>query len=177
HWPDSSKELRPVLEAMKKLIDDGKIKSFGVSNFTAAHIEKAYSLSKSIGVHPVINQVEFHPGLYQKELQEYCKDKDIMLTAYSPLGRGRSIEYDIFQELAEKYNKTKSQIALRWALDRDVVVIPKSSSKEHIQENLEIFDFTLDDEDASAIDSLGDDQRILDPGFAEFDRKDVFEKD
>ncbi len=174
HWPISSSDIRSIMKAMKELLDAGKIRAFGVSNFTITHLKKAIAIGKELDLKISANQVEFHPGLYQKELLEFCKDNDIVLTAYSPLTRGDVSENETMKEIAEKYNKTPAQVALRWMTEKDVVVIPKASSEGHIKENIDIEDFTLDDEDAKRIDDMGSDNRLIVPPFAEFDKEDVF---
>ena len=177
HWPISSSDLHGTMKAMKELLDAGKIKAFGVSNFTIAHIEKAMKISRELDLPISVNQVEFHPGLYQKKLLEFCKENEIVLTAYSPLTRGDVSENGTMKEIAERYSKTPAQVALRWMMDMDVVVIPKASSEDHIRENFDVDDFTLDDEDAKRIDGMGSDNRLIVPPFAEFEKKDVFIKD
>ena len=177
HWPVSSSDIHGTMRAMKELLDAGKIKAFGVSNFTMAHLEKAMKIGKGLDLAIAVNQVEFHPGLYQKELLEFCKENKIVLTAYSPLTRGNVSENATIKDIAERYNKTPAQVALRWMMDKDVVVIPKAASEDHIKENFDVDDFTLDDEDAKRIDKMGGDDRLVTPSFAEFDKQDVFVKD
>ncbi len=168
HWPDSKQDLRETMRAMKELYETNKIKAFGVSNFTIAHLKKAIPIAKELDFPITTNQIEFHPGLYQEELVNYCKDNDIAIEAYSPLTRGKINDDEVLKSIADKYNKTPAQIALRWIIDKDIIAIPKASSEEHIVENLDIFDFTLDDEDAKSIDSLGSSNRLINPPFAEF---------
>lgn len=169
HWPDSSQDMEETMRAMKELHDSNRIKAFGVSNFTVKHLEKAIPIAEKVGIPITVNQVEFHPGLYQEELMNFCKDHQIVLEAYSPLARGKIGENDVLSSMASKYGRTSAQVALRWMLDKGLVVIPKSSSETHIVENMDVFDFTLDDKDSEAIDKLGSDDRLIVPGFAEFD--------
>lgn len=165
HWPNKSIHFKETFEALKKLYDDGKVRAIGVSNFTIGHIEEA---KKVCNVPISVNQVEFHTFLYQKELLLYCKKNNIVLTAYSPLARGKVNDDKIIIELAKRHNKTPGQIALRWLIEKNIVVIPKASSFEHLKENLEIFDFKLKKEDITTLDSLNKNSRMINPAFAEF---------
>ncbi len=168
HWPNKKIPIKETLSALKTLVDSGKVKSIGVSNFTIAHIKEALQLEET----PIVNnQVEFHPYLFQKDLLEFCQSKKIVLTAYSPLGRKKILNDKTILELSKKYNKTPAQICLNWVLQKGCVAIPKASSKEHIAENLNVFDFTISTEDCNKIDSLGNSKRIVNPLFGEFGRK------
>ncbi len=173
HWPDSSRDMKETVSAMKDLYDDGKIRAFGVSNFTIPHLKRAIEVSKDIGIPISVNQVEFHPGLYQEKLMTFCQDNDIVLEAYSPLTRGDIILDDTIQTIADNHAKTPAQVALRWMVQKDVVIIPKASSKDHIKENMEIFDFELTSDEMHTIDRLGDANRLINPPFAEFDVADA----
>jgi diketogulonate reductase-like aldo/keto reductase len=167
HWPNRSVPIRETLEAMNDLIKQKKAKSIGVSNFTIAHLREALETGFSISV----NQTEFHPGLYQKELLDFCSQNKIVLTAYSPLGRKSLLNNRVIQSLAKKYEKTPSQICLRWGIQKGVVVIPKASNEQHLKENMQLFDWSLSEEDESVLDSLGNNNRLVNPGFAEFNKK------
>jgi 2,5-diketo-D-gluconate reductase B len=164
HWPKRKKNMK-YLEAFKKLLDEGKIKSFGVSNFTIHHLKDILPITESLGLKISVNQVEFHPLLYQKELLEFCKEKNIVMTAYSPLARGMVYENDILREIGIKYNKTPGQISLRWLLQKNLVVIPKASSEKHLAENINVFDFKLKEEDIKKIDSISERKRLINPPF------------
>ena len=164
HWPKRKKNMK-YLEAFKKLLDEGKIKSFGVSNFTIHHLKDIFPTIENLGLKISVNQVEFHPLLYQKELLEFCKEKNIVMTAYSPLARGMVYENDILKEIGIKYNKTPGQISLRWLLQKDIVVIPKASSEKHLTENINVFDFKLKEEDVHRIDNIAERKRFINPPF------------
>ena len=168
HWPRKNKNME-YLKACKKLIDDGKIKSFGVSNFTINHLKDMIPAAENLGLKISVNQVEFHPLLYQKELLEFCREQNIAITAYSPLARGRVFENKIIQEISSKYNKTPGQISLKWLLQKEMTAIPKASSEKHLIENLNIFDFILNEEDIKRIDNINENKRVVNPVFAEFD--------
>jgi diketogulonate reductase-like aldo/keto reductase len=164
HWPNSAVPLRETFEALKELYDDGKVRAVGVSNFTVRHVEEALKASK---VDICVNQVEFHPLLYQQELLGFCDKHHIRLTAYSPLGRGAVLKDATVAEIAAKHGKTAAQVALRWLYEKGAIVIPKGSSEEHLRENMAIFDFELTKEEAERLDSLSR-RRIIRPPFAEF---------
>lgn len=168
HWPISSADMKGAFVGFKKLLDAGLVRSVGVSNFTISHLEKILPLAEELGVPIVNNQVEFHPGLNQAELLDYCKSKDIVITAYSPLGRGKIFDHPDLESIAQAHNKSVAQICLIWLLQKGMVVIPKASSKEHLQSNMDIFDTILSQEDLDRIDAMGNAQRLVVPSFAEF---------
>jgi diketogulonate reductase-like aldo/keto reductase len=128
-----------------------------VSNFTIPHLE---DLLEAHEVIPAVNQVEFHPFLYQKELLEYCQRRGIQVEAYSPLARGERFKHPRITALATKYSKTPAQLMLRWGLQHGLVVIPKSTGEERIRENTQVFDFEISSEDMSSLDSLNEDLRL-----------------
>ncbi len=142
--------------AMETLLKQGKCRAVGVSNFTIRHLEE---LLKEHEARPAVNQVEFHPFLYQKELLEYCRSKGIQVEAYSPLARGERFKHPRMRSLAEKYSKTPAQLMIRWGLQHGLVVIPKSTRAERIRENSQVFDFEISDEDMKSLDSLSEDLR------------------
>jgi 2,5-diketo-D-gluconate reductase B len=164
HWPSNDIDVKDTLSAMQKLKEQGKLLNLGISNCTISNVQKAIDT----GITIVNNQVEFHPSLYQKELLEFCKAKDIILTAYSPLARGQDLELPTIIELAKKYNKSPSQIILRWLIQHDIVVIPKTTHEDRMAENLDIFDWSITDEDMILIDNLNSNNRVVNPSFAQF---------
>jgi 2,5-diketo-D-gluconate reductase B len=151
-----------VLSDLAHLRDEGLIKHFGVSNFPPGMLRDA------LGIAPVFtDQVEFHPFLGQDALVELAVEKDFMVTAYSPLARGRVLEDDTLREIGEAHGKSAGQVALRGLLDQpNVSTIPKASSHDRRVENFEVFDFELSDEERARIDALPKDERVIDPGFA-----------
>ena len=155
HWPvkETYKETWKALETLYK---EGKVRAIGVCNFQIHHLE---DLLADAEIAPMVNQVEYHPRLTQKELLAYCQEHSIQLEAWSPLGRGRMLDEPTLQELAAKYGKTVAQIILRWDLQTGVVTIPKSVKEQRIIENADIFDFELSKADMDKIDSLNRDQR------------------
>lgn len=152
--PETRKES---WRAMKTLLEQGKCRAIGVSNFTIHHLE---DLLKGHELVPAVNQVEFHPFLYQKELLEYCQRKGIHVEAYSPLARGERMKHPRIIALATKYLKTPAQIMIRWGLQHGLVVIPKSTREERIRENSQVFDFEISSEDMRSMDSLNEDLRL-----------------
>jgi 2,5-diketo-D-gluconate reductase B len=162
HWPNPDFPLEETLGALIGLRDDGLIKHLGVSNFPPGMLREA------IGLAPIFtDQVEFHPFLGQDALVELAIEKDFMVTAYSPLARGKVPEDATLREIGEAHGKTAGQVALRWLLDTpQVCTIPKASSHERRVENFEVFDFELTDDERARIDALPKGERIIDPGFA-----------
>lgn len=169
HWPNKNINYNEVFKAFKKLYSEGKIKSFGVSNFTVHHIEDALRITNKLRLSLSINQVEFHPFLFQKELLGYCNEKNIKIVAYSPIARGKVFDNIYLKEIGKKYNKSEGQITLRWLVQKGVIAIPKASSEKHLKENIDIFDFKLNEEDIKIIDNLNEYERLIDPLFSEFD--------
>lgn len=156
HWPVEGK-FKDAWRALETLYKAGKVKAIGVSNFQIHHLEE---LMKDAEIKPMINQVEFHPRLTQKELRAFCQEKGIQVEAWSPLMQGQLLENELLQELAEKYNKTVAQIILRWDLQNGVITIPKSTKEHRIIANTEVFDFELTGEDMSRIDNLNQNHRV-----------------
>ena len=162
HWPNDDVPLDATLGALAGLREEGLIKHFGVSNFPAGMLRDALEMA------PIFtDQVEFHPFLGQDELVELATERDFMVTAYSPLARGKVLEDETLRAIGEAHGKTAGQVALRWLLDKpNVSTIPKASSHERRVENFEVFDFELSDEERAQIDSLPKEERVIDPGFA-----------
>ena len=152
--PDVRKES---WRAMETLFKKGRCRAIGVSNFTIRHLEE---LTEESDVIPSVNQVEFHPFLYQKELLDYCQGKRIQVEAYSPLARGERFKQPRILSLAKKYSKTPAQLMIRWGIQHGVVVIPKSTREERIRENSQVFDFDISDNDMMSLDSLNEDLRL-----------------
>lgn len=155
HWPGRDKYVE-TWKAFEKLHKDGYIRAIGVSNFKIHHLETLKQHSDTI---PAVNQVEFHPLLFQEELLAYCASEGIRLEAWSPIMKG-NLNLPTLTELAAKYGKTPAQIVLRWDLQHEVVTIPKSVRPERIRENAGIFDFELSTEDMKAIDRLHQNHRF-----------------
>jgi diketogulonate reductase-like aldo/keto reductase len=155
HWPEPGKRLeswRALVELRKR----GKCRSIGVSNYTIAHLEELLARSEVV---PTVNQVEFSPFLYQAELLDFCRARGIQLEAYCPLTRGEKLGNPVVGKVARRHGKTPAQILLRWALQHRVVIIPKSARPSRIDENADLFDFSLDESDMAALDALHADFR------------------
>ncbi|MFB6110436.1 MAG: aldo/keto reductase [Halodesulfurarchaeum sp.] len=159
HWPNPAISIRETLGAMAELHERGLVRNVGVSNFSP------YQLSAALHVTEVpiaVNQIEFHPYLQREDWVEYTKDQDVTVEAAAPLARGEVLEDPVVQELAEDYGKTPAQIVLRWAIENDVVVVPKSSSEDHIAANLAVTDWELDPADHERLSDLGRGQAVYD---------------
>lgn len=157
HWPVKGKYLESW-KAMIKLYKEGLVRAIGVSNFQIHHLE---DIMNETDVVPAVNQVELHPWLNQNELVDFCKKNNIQVEAHSPLMGGHLNEVPELEEIAKKYGKTPAQIVLRWNLQREIIVIPKSVHADRIIENAQIFDFNLSDEDMNAINTLNRNHRFL----------------
>jgi diketogulonate reductase-like aldo/keto reductase len=143
-------------QALEEIQAASQAKSIGVSNYTIRHLEEMKNYAK---VMPVVNQVELHVFLQQPELVKYCQDNDIVVEAYSPLVRGRGMDNETLAGIAKKHNKSPAQIMLRWLLEQELVVLPKSVTPSRIQENIDIFDFHLDQADLAALAKLDREMR------------------
>jgi len=149
HWPNPLTDLDATLRAMADLVDDGAVEHVGVSNFSRRQLRTAISRSP---VPIATNQVQFHPFRPQRELLSFCQEQDVMLSAYSPLAHGGVLDDDLLWAIGRRYDKTPAQVALRWATQhRGVCAIPKSESREHLAQNRDCFDVTLDAEEVRRI--------------------------
>ena len=155
HWPVVGK-YKDTWKAMEYLYKQKRVRAIGVSNFMQHHLEDLLDTAKIV---PMVNQMEFHPYLVQQSLLDFCSDKNIQYEAWSPMMQGKIFGIDTFKEIANKYNKTIAQIVLRWDLQKGVITIPKSSKRERILANADIFDFELTREDMANLDSLDRAQR------------------
>lgn len=155
HWPGKDKYL-DTWKALIHLQKEGLVRSIGVSNFQIRHLQH---IIEETGVVPVVNQVELHPLLSQKELLGYARENRIVLEAWSPLMQG-NLDQPVLAQIAEKYGKTTAQVILRWDIQNGVIVIPKSIKEHRIRENAGIFDFELSAEDMAAIDGLNQNKRF-----------------
>ncbi len=156
HWPVKGK-FPDTWRALEDLYVEGKIKAIGVSNFMIHHLEE---LLKTAKIKPMVNQIEFHPRLAQPKLIEFCQRRQIQVEAWSPMMKGRVSEIYELVELGKEYEKTAAQITLRWAHQKGIVVIPKSTKPSRIGENSQIFDFQISENEMQLIDSLDQDFRI-----------------
>ena len=153
HWPVPGCYLSTWKE-LEKIQQSGRALSIGVSNFEIRHLEE---LAKISNVVPAVNQIECRPLCYPKELIDYCQSRGIQIQAYAPLARGAYLDNDVMCVLGTKYGRTPAQIGLRWAVQKGISVIPKSSHPDRIQSNSQIFDFTIEQEDMDILDTLNQD--------------------
>ena len=152
HWPLPSRDK--YVEAWKVLVElqqQGRIRSIGVSNFNPDHLERIIG---ETGVTPVVNQIELHPRFQQRDKRDFHRERNILIESWSPLGSGRMLDDPTVAKVAAKHGRSIAQTIIRWHLQQGLIVIPKSTHKERIEENFAVFDFELDAEDIAAIDSL-----------------------
>lgn len=150
HFPVYGKR-QDSWRALEDILEDGRVRAIGVSNYMERHLSELLRNSESV---PTVNQVEFHPFLYQRHLLDFCNSKDIRLEAYSPLTKGRRLNDTRLGEIAREYNRTPAQILIRWSLQHDLIVIPKSSNPDRIRENADVFDFSISKEDMERLNTL-----------------------
>jgi diketogulonate reductase-like aldo/keto reductase len=148
NWRDINNETWSALSELKK---DGLVRHIGVCNFTPVELQ---ALNDDTGIAPEVNQIEFHPGLLQKDTFEYCKSSGIELEAWSALGHGTLLQNPVLLAIAEKTGKTSAQIVLRWCLQKGANPVTKTVNPVRMRSNLDVFSFTLDNVDVSAIDSI-----------------------
>lgn len=156
--------LRDQVEALAAVQKSGKATLIGVSNYPTALMRK---VRDEYGITIVNNQVEYHPFLSQDKVLNYARPHDMWVTAYSPLARGTVRDQPVLKKIAEKYGKNEGQVALRWLTQQpDVAAIPKAASETHIRDNINIYDFTLSDEEMDAIFALArPDGRMVNPAW------------
>ncbi len=173
HWPASPAQTdrweqinRETWRAMERLVDEHAVRAIGVCNFLPRHIE---SLLARANILPVINQIEYHPGEMQAETVDFCRSHQILIEAWSPLGRGRMFDNPVLQSIATNHDRTVAQIILRWELQHGVLPIPKSATPARIAQNFAVYDFTLTPAEMTAIDALnGQDPASLSPDTINF---------
>jgi 2,5-diketo-D-gluconate reductase A len=149
HWPQGGPTWAwPGMEAAR---ERGHARSIGVSNFSVTELDEVIAIASTP---PAVNQVQFSPFEYRKRLLQACADRGIVLEAYSPLGTGRHLADPAITEIAARIERTPAQVLIRWAIQRETIVIPKSTHRERIEENGRVFDFELSDGDLAALDAL-----------------------
>jgi diketogulonate reductase-like aldo/keto reductase len=163
HWPQGGPTW--AWRGMERAHDHGYARSIGVSNFSLPELDELLSVAET---RPVVNQVQFSPFKYRRQLLDGCEEREVTVEAYSPLGTGRHLSDARVRQIAERVRRTPAQVLLRWCVQRDLVVIPKSTHRERIEENAQIFDFTLSDEVMASLDALdetGGTDRALERGW------------
>ncbi len=159
HWPANRLQFGDKAEsinvetwkAMERLADEGLVRSIGVSNFYPQHL---VPILASANIVPVVDQIEFHPGLLQEDTVVLCRQNNMLVEAWSPLGRGRLLDHPMLAEMAARYGKTTAQVVLRWVMQKNVLPLVKSTHADRIRENLQIFDFELTAGDMARIDAF-----------------------
>jgi diketogulonate reductase-like aldo/keto reductase len=159
HWPNPAISLRETMDAMATLHGEGRVRNVGVSNFSAYQLSCAHHVSE---VPIAVNQLEFHPYLQRPDLVDYCRETDTAVEAAAPLARTEVLDDPVVREIANAYDRSPAQVVLRWAVEQDVVVLPKSSSPDRVRENFGIFDWSLDDTDRERLDALDRDDPVYD---------------
>ncbi len=155
HWPVKGKYL-DTWRALEELYKAGKVKAIGVSNFQIHHLK---DIMENSAEKPVVNQVELHPRMSQEELRSFCNEHNIKVEAWSPIARGRILEDSSINEIADRHGKSAAQVILRWHLQNEVIIIPKSVHEERLRENADIFDFELNNEEMKQINLLNKNER------------------
>jgi diketogulonate reductase-like aldo/keto reductase len=155
HWPVPEKRAE-TWRAFEKIARNGKCRAIGVSNFMPHHLEQ---LKETSATTPAVNQIEFHPFLYQKDVLSYCHAREIVIEAYSPLTHGQRLDHPVLVEIANQYNKTAAQLLIRWGLQHGLSVLPKSINTRRISENANVFDIHINDADMQKLDELDEDLR------------------
>ncbi|WP_282020847.1 aldo/keto reductase [Planomicrobium okeanokoites] len=155
HWAVPGK-YEETYRAIQRLYDEKLVRAIGVSNHHQPHLERILAKANT---KPMVNQIELHPQLTQEPLREFCAQQEIAVTSWSPLARGRLLDDAVLAEIAAKHNKTIAQVIIRWHLQNDLIVIPKSVTPSRIIENADVYDFSLAAEEIKAIDGLNQDWR------------------
>lgn len=152
HWPmPGVGDFVATWQAMEQMLATGNVRAIGVSNFHEAHLDRVLESSQIV---PAVNQIEVHPFLNQDRLRAYCRERGIAIEAWSPIARGKVLADPTIVGIAERISRTPSQVVLRWHVQRGDIVFPKTSHRERMIENIDIFDFQLTDEDMAAITGL-----------------------
>lgn len=158
HWPCPDKDLYvDTWRAFIRAKEEGKLRSIGVSNFAPDHLERIIG---ETGVKPVLNQIELHPRLQQAELRAFHAEHGIITQSWTPLGQSKSFDNPVIMSICEKYGRTPAQIVLRWHVQLGCAVIPRSTNPKRMAQNMALFDFSLSDDDMTAIAGLDADDRL-----------------
>ena len=155
HWPKG--DYISAYKDMEKAVNEGKVKSIGLSNFKESNLREILNIAK---IKPVVNQIELHPYAQRKKLVKMCEENGIKIEAWYPIAHGDKnlINNAVFTEMAKKYNKTNAQIILRWHIQKGFIIFPRAKNPVHLEENINIFDFELSGEEMKKIDALNKDK-------------------
>jgi len=157
HWPIKNKR-KDTWKALEKLYNEERVRAIGVANYLMPFLRELETYSTIV---PAVNQIEFSPWLHLKDELQYCKEHNIQLQSYSPLTRGEKLNDKRLLQLCKKYDKTPAQIILRWNIEHGISTIPKSSNKKRLQENFDIFDFSLSKQDIELMDGFNENFRVV----------------
>lgn len=158
HWPVAQREkYLETWQTLIKLKEKGLIRSIGVANFHKEHLEKVI---KETNISPVLNQIELHPYMQQHKMRSLNKSLNIQTQSWSPLAQNKALNNEIIKDISTKYNKTPAQIIIRWHLQNDLILIPKTTKLARIKENFDVFNFELEDEDLNKIALLDREERL-----------------
>ena len=159
HWPGarSPGELADTWRTMELLLESGKARSIGVSNFQERHLER---LLEEASVVPHLNQIEFHPYQQDMELVNFCRENNICVGGYSPLAKGMVLDDPVVKQIAKVLGVTPAQVVIRWSLQREVVTIPKSTKVERVVENFNVLNFELTSDQITLLDKLHKNMRV-----------------
>ena len=151
HWPNEAVPMEGTIRAFNEVFDAGKARSIGVSNFSVEQMERARALSAA----PIsVNQIKYHPGYEQRDVLQWCLENDVVVTAYSPLGKKGILRDPVLLDIARIHYKTSAHVALKWLLQKGMIIIPKASSRAHLQANLDVFDWSLSENEMQSIDRI-----------------------
>lgn len=164
HWPVTGKRA-DTWRALNHLYEQKRCRAIGVSNYTIRHL-KELAAQRASPIVPMVNQFELHPFNTRKELIAYCQENGIAVTSYSPLARGRKLASPALVAIAARYHKTPAQVAIRWVLQQNIIVIPKSVHHERIFENAQVFDFEITPADMELLDGLDENFSVVPPDWA-----------
>lgn len=159
HWPNDSIPIEETMEGMQYLVEEGLVRSIGLSNFDVGRMRDAIAASEA----PVCNnQVEYHPYRRRREIPEFCREHQIALTAYCPLAKGRVLDDPTLIRIGERYGKSAAQVSLRWLIQKGAIIIPKTSSPEHLKSNMDLDGWELSEQDVREIDQIDIEAKVVD---------------
>lgn len=150
HWPIRGLGLE-TWKAMEDLLDDGKCRAIGVSNFAVTHLQELLEHGRVV---PAVNQIELHPFQYPREVVSFCREHGIQVESYSPISQGENLSHPTIAAIAEHHGRTPAQVVLRWHVQHGFIPIPRSANRDHIAENFQVGDFALTGEEMERLDSL-----------------------
>ena len=151
HWPSETVPMEETMSAFNEIFNAGKARSIGVSNFSVEQMKRARSLSAT----PIsVNQIKYHPGYEQRDILQWCLRNNVVVTAYSPLGKKNILQHPLLLQIARIHHKTPAHVALKWLIQKGMVIIPKASSRAHLQANLDVFEWSLSQNEMQSIDRI-----------------------